>query len=83
MAHATKDDCAYTTGNVLLPIVGNVQVAFQPADCVAWNLWSAINGHPLLPFKYQHLGDMMSLGQLRFTCKLVAYQSAHRILLSG
>lgn len=40
-----------------------VQVAFQQADYVAWNLWSAINSRPLLPFKYQHLGDMMSLGQ--------------------
>lgn len=38
------------------------QVAFQQADYVAWNVWAAINGRPLLPFKYQHLGDMMSLG---------------------
>ncbi|KAA6425645.1 MAG: hypothetical protein FRX49_04542 [Trebouxia sp. A1-2] len=40
------------------------QVAFQQADYVAWNLWSAINNRPLLPFKYQHLGDMMSLGRV-------------------
>ncbi|KAA6421376.1 MAG: NADH dehydrogenase chloroplastic mitochondrial-like [Trebouxia sp. A1-2] len=40
------------------------QVAFQQADYVAWNLWSAINSRPLLPFKYQHLGDMMSLGRV-------------------
>ena len=39
-----------------------LQVAFQQADYVAWNLWSSINARPLLPFKYQHLGDMMSLG---------------------
>lgn len=38
------------------------QVAFQQADYVAWNVWAAINSRPLLPFKYQHLGDMMSLG---------------------
>eukprot|EP00877_Chromochloris_zofingiensis_P003349 jgi/Chrzof1/13014/Cz07g16140.t1 len=38
------------------------QVAFQQADYAAWNVWSAINGRPLLPFRYQHLGDMMSLG---------------------
>ncbi|GAB4822180.1 hypothetical protein N2152v2_009226 [Parachlorella kessleri] len=38
------------------------QVAFQQADYVAWNLWSAINNKPLLNFSYQHLGDMMSLG---------------------
>ncbi|KAK9823219.1 hypothetical protein WJX72_001145 [[Myrmecia] bisecta] len=40
------------------------QVAFQQADYVAWNLWAAINNRPLLPFKYQHLGDMMSLGRV-------------------
>ncbi|KAL3147685.1 hypothetical protein ABBQ32_002435 [Trebouxia sp. C0010 RCD-2024] len=40
------------------------QVAFQQADYVAWNLWSSINARPLLPFKYQHLGDMMSLGRV-------------------
>mmetsp|Transcript_6775 Transcript_6775/g.17268 ORF Transcript_6775/g.17268 Transcript_6775/m.17268 type:complete len:491 (+) Transcript_6775:263-1735(+) len=38
------------------------QVAFQQADYVAWNLWSAINNQPLLPFQYQNLGEMMSLG---------------------
>ncbi|KAF8058094.1 NDC1 [Scenedesmus sp. PABB004] len=38
------------------------QVAFQQADYAAWNVWAAINGRPLLPFRYQHLGDMMSLG---------------------
>jgi demethylphylloquinone reductase len=27
------------------------QVAFQQADYAAWNLWSAINGRPLLPFR--------------------------------
>ena len=40
-----------------------MQVAFQQADYVAWNLWASINQRPLLPFKYQHLGDMMSLGE--------------------
>ncbi|KIZ01897.1 NADH dehydrogenase [Monoraphidium neglectum] len=38
------------------------QVAFQQADYAAWNVWAAINGRPLLPFRYQHLGSMMSLG---------------------
>lgn len=27
------------------------QVAFQQADYAAWNVWSAINGRPLLPFR--------------------------------
>lgn len=39
------------------------QVAFQQADYVAWNVWASINGRPTLPFRYQHLGDMMSLGR--------------------
>lgn len=38
------------------------QVAFQAADYAAWNLWAAMNGRTLLPFRYQHLGNMMSLG---------------------
>lgn len=39
------------------------QVAFQQADYAAWNIWAAIHNRPLLPFRYQHLGDMMSLGR--------------------
>ena len=39
------------------------QVAFQQADYCAWNIWSSLNRQPLLPFKYQHLGDMMTLGK--------------------
>ena len=38
------------------------QVAFQQADYCAWNVAAAINGRPQLPFRYQHLGDMLSLG---------------------
>lgn len=45
------------------------QVAFQQSDYVAWNLWAAINRRPLLPFKYQHLGEAMSLGE--HTCPAV------------
>lgn len=40
------------------------QVAFQQADYVAWNIWASINKRQLLPFRYQHLGNMMALGQL-------------------
>jgi hypothetical protein len=39
-------------------------VAFQAADYAGWNLWASINRRPLLPFKYQHLGDMMALGTM-------------------
>ena len=49
---------------LIMPGSWHEQVAFQQADYVAWNVWAAINGRPLLPFKYQHLGDMMSLGSV-------------------
>ncbi|GAB4855734.1 Nuclear pore complex subunit [Ancistrocladus abbreviatus] len=39
------------------------QVAFQQADFTAWNLWAAINDRPLLPFRFQNLGEMMTLGR--------------------
>ena len=39
------------------------QVAFQQADYAAWNVWSSLSSRPLLPFKYQHIGDMMVLGK--------------------
>ncbi|CAK9257160.1 unnamed protein product [Sphagnum jensenii] len=51
----TKDDSGR-----LLP--ATAQVAFQQADYAGWNLWAAINNRPLLPFRYQHLGEMMTLG---------------------
>ncbi|KXZ54885.1 hypothetical protein GPECTOR_4g957 [Gonium pectorale] len=46
------------------PLPATAQVAFQQADYAAWNVWAAINGRQLLPFRYQHLGSMMSLGAL-------------------
>lgn len=56
-------DIAVSSGGREQPALpATAQVAFQQADYVAWNLWAAINGKPLLSFSYQHLGDMMSLG---------------------
>eukprot|EP01023_Acetabularia_acetabulum_P043189 TRINITY_DN4311_c0_g1_i1.p1 TRINITY_DN4311_c0_g1~~TRINITY_DN4311_c0_g1_i1.p1 ORF type:complete len:525 (-),score=90.47 TRINITY_DN4311_c0_g1_i1:179-1753(-) len=49
--------------NALQP--ATAQVAMQQADYAAWNVWSSINGRTLLQFKYQHLGNMMSLGRLQ------------------
>ncbi|KAL8546458.1 hypothetical protein ACS0TY_006258 [Phlomoides rotata] len=45
----------------LLP--STAQVAFQQADFAGWNLWAAINGRPLLPYRFQNLGEMMVLGR--------------------
>jgi len=38
------------------------QVAFQQSDYCAWNVWASLRGRPLLPFRYQPLGEMLSLG---------------------
>ena len=38
------------------------QSALQQADYAAWNIWASLTGRPLLPFCYQHLGEMMTLG---------------------
>ncbi len=43
-------------------VPATAQVAFQQADYAGWNLWSAIIQRPLLPFRYQALGEMMTLG---------------------
>ncbi|KAG8383880.1 hypothetical protein BUALT_Bualt04G0060200 [Buddleja alternifolia] len=59
---AVGDSSAVSDRNgKLLP--GTAQVAFQQADFAGWNLWAAINGRPLLPFRFQNLGEMMSLGR--------------------
>ncbi|CAN0924512.1 Alternative NAD(P)H-ubiquinone oxidoreductase C1, chloroplastic/mitochondrial [Linum grandiflorum] len=47
-------------GKILPP---TAQVAFQQADFTGWNIWAAINDRPLLPFRFQNLGEMMTLGQ--------------------
>lgn len=38
------------------------QAAFQQADFVGWNIWASLTNGPLLPFRYQHLGEVMTLG---------------------
>lgn len=43
-------------------VPATAQVAFQQSDYCAWNLWASITNRPLLPFRYQPLGEMMTLG---------------------
>jgi NADH:ubiquinone reductase (non-electrogenic) len=43
-------------------VPATAQVAIQQADYVAWNVWASMSDRPLLPFKYQNLGEMMTLG---------------------
>ena len=38
------------------------QVAIQQADYCGWNIWASLTNRPILPFRYQHLGEMMTLG---------------------
>ncbi|HEY9727153.1 MAG TPA: NAD(P)/FAD-dependent oxidoreductase [Chroococcales cyanobacterium] len=43
-------------------VPSTAQSAFQQADYAAWNIWASLTRRPLLPFRYQHLGEMMTLG---------------------
>ncbi len=52
-------DCRDATGQ---QVPTTAQVAIQQSAYVGWNLWAAITQRPLLPFRYQHLGEMMTLG---------------------
>ena len=44
------------------PLPATAQVAYQQSDYCAWNLWASLTGRPLLSFRYQPLGEMMTLG---------------------
>ncbi|MBD2069619.1 NAD(P)/FAD-dependent oxidoreductase [Leptolyngbya sp. FACHB-671] len=43
-------------------VPATAQSAFQQAEYVGWNIWASLTNRPLLPFRYQHLGEMMTLG---------------------
>ncbi len=44
-------------------VPATAQAAFQQADYAGWNVWASLTQRPLLPFRYQNLGEMMSLGK--------------------
>lgn len=52
-------DCKDATGQ---QVPTTAQAALQQADYAGWNLWASLTGRPPLPFRYQHLGEMMALG---------------------
>ena len=52
-------DCCDAEGQ---QVPSTAQAAFQQADYAAWNIWASLTGRPLLPFRYQFLGEMMTLG---------------------
>jgi NADH dehydrogenase len=43
-------------------VPATAQSAIQQSDYCAWNIWASLTGRPLLPFRYQPLGEMMALG---------------------
>jgi len=55
-------DLAFCQDNNGQVVPATAQVAFQQSDYCAWNLWAAMTGRPLLPFKYYNLGEMLVLG---------------------
>lgn len=57
-------DCRDAEGQV---IPTTAQAALQQADYAGWNIWASLQNRPLLPFRYQHLGEMMTLGTERAT----------------
>ncbi|MDJ0713730.1 MAG: NAD(P)/FAD-dependent oxidoreductase [Prochloraceae cyanobacterium] len=52
-------DCRDATGQ---QVPATAQVAVQQSDYCAWNIWASMTGRPMLPFRYQALGEMMALG---------------------
>lgn len=52
-------DCQDAEGK---QVPNTAQAAYQQADYVSWNLWASLTGRPLLPFRYSHLGEMLTLG---------------------
>ncbi|MDY6782679.1 MAG: NAD(P)/FAD-dependent oxidoreductase [Cyanobacteriota bacterium] len=44
-------------------VPATAQAAYQQASCAAKNLWATLNRKSLKPFRYLHLGEMISLGE--------------------
>jgi NADH dehydrogenase len=57
-------DCKDVEGQSVPP---TAQSAVQQADFVGWNIWASLSNRPQLPFRYRHLGEMMTLGSDRAT----------------
>jgi NADH dehydrogenase len=52
-------DCRDAEGQ---QVPATAQAAFQQADYAGWNIWASLTKRPLLSFRYQYLGEMMTLG---------------------
>ena len=63
------ESCIYALGDVATgqdatgqQIPKTAQAAMQQADYCAWNIWASLTHRPTLAFRYQPLGEMMTLG---------------------
>jgi NADH:ubiquinone reductase (non-electrogenic) len=52
-------ECVDAGGQKVPP---SAQAAYQQADYTAWNIWASLTDRPLLPFRYQPFGEMLTLG---------------------
>lgn len=57
-------------------VPSTAQAAYQQADYCAWNIWASLTGRPLLPYRYQALGEMLALGQEDATLTALGCQLA-------
>jgi NADH dehydrogenase len=65
-------DCRDADGQ---QVPATAQVALQQADFVGWNVWASLSAgeassaknRPQMPFRYTHLGEMLTLGNSRAT----------------
>lgn len=55
-------DVAYCQDATGQEVPATAQVAFQQSDYCAWNIWASLTERPLLPFRYQNQGEMLTLG---------------------
>ncbi|MEL6581620.1 MAG: NAD(P)/FAD-dependent oxidoreductase [Cyanobacteria bacterium J06621_12] len=55
-------DAANSYDNDGNSLPASAQVALQQSDYCAWNIWAAATNRPLLSFRYQSQGEMMTLG---------------------
>ncbi|GJQ11676.1 hypothetical protein GpartN1_g3467.t1 [Galdieria partita] len=46
------------------------QVAIQQAQCAAWNIWASLCNKKPIPFRYEHLGELMTLGKYNGTAEV-------------
>ena len=49
------------------PVPSTGQAALQAGDYAGWNVWASLCDRPPLPFRYQHLGEMLALGNTSAT----------------